>query len=405
MKKRIGIVFILAALGMFTVSCIKIPRKVINLSIWGAENSTELYEEMAEEFSEMYAKEADIRITVCEESEGTCRETVLFSPENAADVFTFADDQLESLVSAGALMSLEEDRALIEEDNGGKDSVAVQAASCKDGIYAYPMTASNGYFLYYDSRYYSEDDVRTFDSLLKVAEGKGKKVSMDLTSGWYLYSFFKGAGMDVSVNDDGDTNTCDFNRTSGDIRGVDVAEAIGDIAADPAFLCGNNDEVVAGVESGDIIAAVSGTWNEAVFQKAFGEGYSASKLPEFSVAGRNVQMHSVAGYKLAGVNAHSENPQWAKLLARFITNEENQMKRFERIGEGPSNVRAAASTKVKSSKAITALSQQMEFAHLQRVAGSYWDPMYRFGIALLSGKVSDDELQELLDNTVEEIEN
>jgi len=81
------------------------------------------------------------------------------------------------------------------------------------------------------------------------------------------------------------------------------------------------------------------------------------------------------------------------------------MKRFERIGEGPSNVRAAASTKVKSSKAITALSQQMEFAHLQRVAGSYWDPMYRFGIALLSGKVSDDELQELLDNTVEEIEN
>ena len=38
------------------------------------------------------------------------------------------------------------------------------------------MTADNGYFLYYDKSYFTEDDVKTMDRILEVAEAAGKRV-------------------------------------------------------------------------------------------------------------------------------------------------------------------------------------------------------------------------------------
>ena len=49
---------------------------------------------------------------------------------------------------------------------------------------------------------------------------------MDFKSGWYLYSFFKGAGLNVEISEDGLTNICDWNTTEGKYKGIDVAEAM-----------------------------------------------------------------------------------------------------------------------------------------------------------------------------------
>ena len=96
-------------------------------------------------------------------------------------------------------------------------------------------TADNGYFLYYDKSYFTEDDVKTMDRILEVAEAAGKEFSMELTSGWYLYSFFGGTGMDFGINDDGVTNHCNWNTTEGSIKGVDIAQALVNITSSPAF--------------------------------------------------------------------------------------------------------------------------------------------------------------------------
>lgn len=47
---------------------------------------------------------------------------------------------------------------------------AIDAATVDDTLYAYPMTADNGYFLYYNKKYLSDSDVKTLDGILKVAE-------------------------------------------------------------------------------------------------------------------------------------------------------------------------------------------------------------------------------------------
>ena len=49
----------------------------------------------------------------------------------------------------------------------------VEAASVDGKLYAYPLTASNGYFLFYNSDYLTEEDVSSWDNLLAAAQKQG----------------------------------------------------------------------------------------------------------------------------------------------------------------------------------------------------------------------------------------
>ena len=375
----------------------------VTLSVWGSKNDQSMLKDMAQTFKEQYEDEAELDIIISEENEVTCKETVLTNPQGAADVYLFADDQFSTLCNEGALHEVTEDTDKVIEENGGRESAAVLSAS-KDGkLYAYPMTASNGYFLYYNTKYFSEEDVRSFDKMLEIAQENGKKIAMDFTAGWYLYSFFKGAGLNVEINEDGVTNTCDWNTTEGKYKGIDVAEAMCSIAVNPGFLNCGDDDFVIGVKDGSIIAGINGAWNASEIQKAYGENYAATKLPEYTVAGDLVQMHSFMGFKLVGVNAYSKNDKWAQRFAQWITNEQNQMKRFKENGECPSNVKAAASDEVVKSPAIAALAAQSEYAHIQRVSDSFWMPVYVYGTTVTAGNLDKKDLQDLLDRMVADI--
>ncbi len=272
-----------------------------------------------------------------------------------------------------------------------------------DTLYAYPLTADNGYFLYYNSQYFSKEDVQSWDKMLEIAAGHNKKISMDWSSGWYVYSLFGNTGLTVGLNDDGITNYCTWNSTKGKIQGIDVAKAMVRMAKKPGFLSTDDAGFLEGVQNGTVIAGISGTWNAMAVEEAWGKGYSASKLPTYTCAGQQVQMASFSGFKLIGVNAYSEEQVWAAKLAEWITNEANQKLRFQLRGQGPSNANAAASEEVQGSPAIAALLEQSEFSSLQRIGGNFWDPVSAFTSGILEGSISGKNLQEQLDNMVTEI--
>ena len=262
---------------------------------------------------------------------------------------------------------------------------AIDAATVDDTLYAYPMTADNGYFLYYNKKYLSDSDVKTLDGILKAAEKNHKKFMMDWSSGWYLYSFFGNTGLDFGINDDNVTNHCDWNSTEGDIKGVDIAQAMLDISSSSGFENAVNEDFIKGAKKGSVIAGVSGVWSETELKKIWGDDIGAAKLPTYTVAGKQVQMASFTGYKLMGVSAYSANPQWAAKLADWLTNEQNQTVRFEMNGQGPSNTKAADSDAVKASPSIQAVIAQSEFGKLQRVGNSYWDASMEFGNTMAAG--------------------
>lgn len=371
----------------------------VELTVWGGEEDEALLTRIIEDFQTEYKGQANFHITFTAQSESNCKDVLIGDLEAGADVFAFADDQLNTLVAAGALEPVENADRIKSENLPG----AVEAASVGSTLYAYPLTADNGYFLYYNKQFFNQEDIKTFDRMLQIAEENGKKITMDWSSAWYVYSFFGNTGLEVGLNSDGITNFCTWNQTEGDIKGEDVANAMLAIAESPAFLNTVEEGFLEGVQDGSVIAGVSGVWNAVAMEEAWGADYGASKLPTYTCAERQIQMASFSGYKLIGVNAYSEHHTWAVRLAEWISNEKNQQLRFEMRGQGPANTKAAESADVQDSPAITALLEQSEFSCLQRIGGNFWDPVSAFALNMAAGNPEEKGLQEQLDSMVEGI--
>ena len=397
MKKILSLVL---ALCMVLSLCSCALAEDVTLTVWVGDNQDiEWINGVIENFKAAYP-DNNYTINVGVQNEGDCSKTVLNDPTAAADVFTFADDQFNSLMNGGALQQVMDGADDIIAANGGADAPVVQAASQDGALYAYPATASNGYFMFYNKEYFTEEDVQTLDAMMAKAAAVGKYVGFPMSDGWYFYSWFKGAGLDMHVNEDGVTNSCNWNATDTPITGVQVVEALLAVASNPGFKEANSDPFVAGVKDGSIIAGVSGTWNANVAAEAWGENYAATKLPTYTVNGEQVQMSSFAGFKLVGVNPYSENVGAAMDFAAYMTNEESQMSRFELRSEGPSNVKAASSEEVQKNPAIAALAAQAAYADVQRVGNKYWDSAAALGKIIVNGNPDNTDLQTLLDNCV-----
>lgn len=373
----------------------------VKLSVWAAEEDQTMVKGWCDKFAAQYP-EVTFEFAVGVSSESTTKDTVLTDVEAAADVFSFAGDQLVALVNANALQEVTINTDSVIEALGGKDAGAVQAATVDGKLYAYPATADNGYFMFYNKEYFSEDDVKSLDKMLKIAADNGKYVSFEIPNGWYNLSFFVGAGFELSRNADGSTNM-DWNKTSANgVKGTDVVQAMLDIAANPGYKYLNDAAFITGLQDGTVIAGVNGTWNAKNAAEAWGENYAATCLPTYTCNGEQIQMASVAGYKMFGVNPYCKNVGWAMLLAEYFTAKDQQVERFELREAGPANVEAAASDTVQANPAIAALAAQSKYAILDGCEGDqYWAAAEAFGNIIVNGNPDGTALQTLLDNLVD----
>lgn len=365
----------------------------VELRVWAEEADIECLQKMIDSFEQKYAGQAEFSITIEASSEADARNNILGDIHNAADVFSMTDDQLYSLIASGALSPV----ANQDEIKNANLADSVLAASYNDTMYAYPFSADNGYFLYYNKKYLSESDVKTFDRILEVAAENEKKVTMDLSSGWYLYSFFGQTGLELGLNDDGVTNYCNWDSREGKIKGVDVAQALLDITTNPGFTSAGDAGLIEGAKTDTCIAGVSGVWNAVTLQEIWGKDYAACKLPTYTCNGQQVQMSSFKGYKMFGVNYYSDHTGWAHKLAEWLSNEENQKLRFSERMQGPSNINAAASDEISKAAAIAAVIDQSQYGVLQRVGNRYWDPCTEFANTLIAGNPDGKPLQDLMD--------
>lgn len=397
MFKKMLKVMTVSLLALSLVACSSGGSKkgeTFDLKLWGSQEDQAFLQKRVEDFKAAN-KDNTYNITLGVVSEADAKTKITEDLEASADVFAFANDQLRDLVGAGALYEITKNKDQIVKDNmeGSIDAVTLDGK-----MYGYPFTADNGYFMYYNSGFFSADDVLSLDKMLAKAEAEGKKVFFDLSNGWYISSFFLGAGGKLELGSNG-KQVIDWNNETG----VKVGEYLRKFAASPAFMTGDDNVMNAGAADGSIVAAVSGTWTADQFAAAYGDGYAATKLPEITIDGKGVQMASFAGYKVYGVNSHTKAPIAAMELAEFLSNEESQVQRFEARKLGPSNLKAAESEAVKKDVALSALAQQGKFAHSQKdVVGEYWGPAEAFGTDLENK--SDKPMQELLDTLVKQIE-
>ncbi|NLW15045.1 MAG: extracellular solute-binding protein [Erysipelothrix sp.] len=392
--KKIVRLFMVAFVAIALTACSASPKEggTYDLTLWGSQDDQELLAELVEDFKA--ANPDDVyNITLGVVGEPDAQAQVTGDLSASADVFAFPDDQMHDFLAAGALYEITLNKDEITEANleGAIDAVTVDGK-----MYGIPFTADNGYFLYYDANFFSEDDVKSLDTMMEKLEAENKKMYYKVNDAWYLGSFFLGAGGQLGY--DNGKQTTDFNNETG----VKVGEYLANFTKSSAFLTGEDEVMMAGAADGTVKAAVSGAWKANEFAEHFGDGYRATKLPTIKLDGKDTQLGSFVGYKVYGVNAETEHPEEAMKLAEFLANEQSQEKRFAQRSLGPSNKKVAESKAVKDNIALNALGLQAEFAHSQRdVTGAYWGPAEAFGTEIVNGNTSD--IKALLDEMVAQI--
>ena len=114
-------------------------------------------------------------------------------------------------------------------------------------------------------------------------------------------------------------------------------------------------------------------------------------------------MGSFEGCKLVGVNNYTKEKEWSMRLAEWITNKDNEVLRYEAIGEMPANRDATSDEKLSASPAIAAIIEQSKYSSIQRIGSSFWSPATTFGTIMASGNKENADLQLILDTLVTDI--
>lgn len=382
------------------------------LTVWASEEDQALTKELCNAYAAAHP-ENTYKFLFGVQGENDAADKVLNDPESGPDVFAFASDQINKLIQAGALARvgggiLDDIRAVNSEGSVDACTVTIDG---EEQVYAYPYTGDNTYFLYYDSSKLSADDVKDLDTLLEKAAAQDKLVAFRLyDDGWYLSSFFFAEPelkYEVAYSDDLTELSVDINYDNA--TGLDVMKALRGYFANSALSANVDDsKVLAGVQSGSIIAAVSGTWTRSAIEGVWGGNMAAAVLPTATIGGKQVQLNGYFGYKLIGVNGYSQNKGEAHKLAQWLTNEENQIKRFEVRGLGPTNKKAMNASAVTDDPIISVVLQEAGYFRSQKgVPGSYWTPMASLTKQFVESddpaSIPDDTLQELLDSLCKQI--
>ncbi|MBR1534755.1 MAG: extracellular solute-binding protein, partial [Ruminococcus sp.] len=343
------------------------------LLVWAPDKAIDLTKELCEAFKKEHS-DKNITIDVQVQSESEAATQVLNDKDAAADVFGFASDQFNKLMTANALAPVFDPDDIIDRNS----ETSVKAATGSDGaLYAFPETDDNGYFLVYDKSIISDEQAASFEGILEACRKAGKKFVMDAGNGYYSCIFIFTGGLTLEGTDA--EGTQQFNSYDEEAV-VDSLEAFANLFHDysDVFLSSEVAKIPTGMAADPqiVAAGIDGTWDTNAIKEALGDNYGAAKLPTVKIKGEDKQMISLHGYKLIGVNAVSEYPNAAQALADFLTNEESQIKRAEGLGWGPSNTKAKEDKSVTDSPSISAALAQSENSVAQvNMSDTFWSPM------------------------------
>ena len=371
MKKFLAIV--MAAIMVLSV-CLTATAELAgeyDITIWAAENAVDLTKKQVEDFNATNTDGIKFNATVEPVSESEAATQMITDVEAGADIFSFASDQFARLVQAGALAKLGAKAVEFVTANNVGGSIA--AVTSGDTMYAYPMTADNGYFMFYDKSIIPEEDANSLEKLIADCEANQKFFAFDLQgSAWYLASFFFGTGCHSVWQTADDGTFISVDDTFDSDKGLIAAKGLKKLVDSPFFLSSAS---VNEFNSGAAVV-VSGVWDYEAAKGILGDNLGAKDLPSFEVDGTEYHLGSYNGYKMMGVKPQVDAVKGAAIhkLAQYLTGDKCQMERFEALSWGPSNLADQASEAVQSNPALVALAAQDPYATvLSQVHGSWWD--------------------------------
>ncbi len=360
----------------------------ITLKVWAPDKAVSLVKEQVEAFKKAYPDKTFTKIEVIAQGEGDAGTQLLNDASVAADVFSFASDQLNKLVDAKVISEV----AFAKTVTDMNSPETITAGTLNGKLYAYPETNDNGYYLVYDKTVVPEDKTAKLEDILAACKAAGKKFIFNCGDGFYACTFAFTAGVKIDgLEEDGVTQK--FTQ-------YDEAEAVKTLQAfsklmkeyKGTFTSLDVAQIASGFSTGTLGAGVDGSWNTTADQDALKDKFGAAKLPTINVDGTDKQMISMFGYKYIGVNASSKFPASAQILAYYLAGETCQEQRAEKLGWGPSNKAVQEKPVVKDSPVLQAIAQQAQNACPQvNIAPTFWSPMGNLGNKLIADETKADD--------------
>ena len=280
-------------------------------------------------------------------------------------------------------------------------SLQQTTATVNDKIFAYPETGDNSYILVYDKTVVSEEQAKTLEGTLEACKAANKKFIMDAGNGYYSCMFMFTGGLKINGLVDGVQQFTDYDED----KVAKTVVAFQSLFAEykDTFMSGEASKVVDGFKSGTVGAGIDGSWNFSSAKSTLGDNAGFTILPTIKVGDENLPIINMFGYKLLGVNAQSKFPNTAIELAKFLTNEECQMARAEKLNWGPSNKVVAESDLIKNDAALSAiLAQSANSVPQTGLAGTFWTPVGTLGSKIIDFDNMMDEAaaKELINKTI-----
>lgn len=315
-------------------------------------------------------------------AEGDVKTTVTQDVKKAADVYMLANDNIPDLVAANALAEL--GGSYLEDVQANNSESIASSVTYNDQLVAFPFS-SNTWFMYYDKSVYSEDDIKSFDTMLE----KGK-VSFPLSNSWYIQAFYVGNGCSLF----GDGTEADKGVDFGGDKAAAVTNYLVDLAANPNFINDADGAGLAGLRDGSVNAVFSGTWDAEAVKEALGDNMGVAALPTFTLDGKECQMKSFMGSKAIGVNPNAENMQASMALAAYLASEDAQKDHYDMRNILPSNtnidvssdqIAAAVADTMKNTSIVQPLLSEMS---------NYWSPAENMGKNIIAGEITHDNAAE-----------
>lgn len=362
----------------------------VRLMVWSpsedqSQSSGQWLQTSCEAFAEKHP-EWDITFVYGVADEATAAAAVAQGPEASADVFLYANDTLTIMTDANALAKL-----------GGKYADEVKATNSEalidsltlDGyLYGVPFT-TNTWYMFYDKRVFSEEDVKNLDTMLE----KGV-VSFPFTNSWYLPAFYFGNGCTLF----GDGTQEELGADFGGENAVEVTEYLLDLVQNPNFRIDQDGSGIAGLRDGSISAMFSGSWDAAAVREILGENMGVAALPTYTLNGEEKQMYAYAGSKAIGVNTSTKYMVPAVELAVYLGSAEAQQLHYELRSVIPCNTELNADPAIADDPVVQAQNDTFDRTSILQpfvsAMNNCWTPVENMGKAIRNGNVTKENAAE-----------
>lgn len=365
-------------------------KEKVRLMVWSpsedqSKDSGEWLQTNCEAFAEEHPQ-WDITFVYGVADEASAAGQVAQDPEASADVFMFANDTLTTLTDADGLTKF---GGKYREEIESENSQQVLDSLTMDGeLYGVPFT-TNTWFMYYDKSVFSEEDVKSLDTMLE----KGV-VSFPFANSWYLPAFYIGNGCTLFGDGTDESKGVDF----GGQKAVDVTNYLIDLEANPNFKIDQDGSGLAGLRDGSINAIFSGSWDANAVQEALGENMGVAALPAYTLNGEEHQMMAYAGSKAIGVNPNSDNMVAAVELAVYLGSAKAQELHYDLRSVIPCNETLLENGDLATDPLVQAQTRTFnETSILQPFVSQMnncWTPVENMGKGIRNGSVTHENAKE-----------